>query len=96
MARTNSKKSGQKIKVMLVDDHPIVRQGISLLVAQEPDMEICGEAESVSEALEAMERSRPDIVVVDLTLKEGLGLELIKDVRVRFPRVLAMVYSMRD
>jgi DNA-binding NarL/FixJ family response regulator len=96
MAKTGKQKADPKIRVMLVDDHPIVRQGISLLIAQEPDMEVCAEAEGVAEALEAIGRTRPNVVVVDLTLKEGLGLELIKDVKVRYPKVLAMVYSMRD
>lgn len=59
-------------------------------------MVVCGEAETVAEALAAIARNKPDVAVVDLTLREGLGLELIKDMRVRYPKVLAMVYSMRD
>jgi len=96
MGETAAGKAEGVIRVLLVDDHPIVRQGISLLIAQEPDMDVCGEAESVSEALNAVARNKPNVVVVDLTLKEGLGLELIKDIKVRYPKVLAMVYSMRD
>lgn len=96
MAKSGEQKAEGRIRVMLVDDHPIVRQGISLLIAQEADMEVCGEAESVPEALEAIGRTGPDVAVVDLTLKEGLGLELIKDIKVRYPKVVAMVYSMRD
>lgn len=88
--------AGGKVRILLVDDHPIVRQGIGLLVAQEPDMLVCGEADSAAGALEAIERCRPDVAVVDLTLKESLGLELLKDIRIRFPKLLALVYSMRD
>jgi DNA-binding NarL/FixJ family response regulator len=94
--KANVNKAEKAIRVLLVDDHPIVRQGISLLIAQEPDMVVCGEAETVSDALAAIAQHKPDVAVVDLTLREGLGLELIKDMRVRYPKVLAMVYSMRD
>ncbi|HUS90294.1 MAG TPA: response regulator transcription factor [Phycisphaerae bacterium] len=86
----------KRTRILLVDDHPIVRQGISLLVDQEPDMMVCAEADSAPAALRALEKARPDVAVVDLTLKESLGLELVKDIRARFPEVLVLVYSMRD
>lgn len=90
-----NKKAG-KTRVLLVDDHPIVRQGLGLLLAQEPDMTVCAEAEAPAEALAAIAAHKPDVAVIDLALKDGLGLELIKDIRVRFPRLLSIVYSMRD
>ena len=92
----DSAQAGGKIRILLVDDHPIVRQGIGLLVAQEPDMVVCAEADSAPAALEAIERARPDVAVVDLTLKDSLGLELLKDIRVRHPKLLVLIYSMRD
>lgn len=82
--------------VMIVDDHPLVRQGIRALLDKEKDLAVSGEAESAAEALAVMETCVPDIAIVDLTLKESSGLELIKDVRIRFPNVLILVVSMRD
>lgn len=85
-----------KRRVLIVDDHPLVRQGIRMLLANEPDLEVCGEAESAPDALAVMEKTRPDAAIVDLGLKESSGLELIKDVRIRYPDVLVLVVSMRD
>jgi DNA-binding NarL/FixJ family response regulator len=73
-----------------------VRQGISLLLAEEEGLTVCGEAESVQQALEVIEETRPDVAIVDLSLKESNGLELIKDIRVRYPKLLVLVLSMRD
>jgi DNA-binding NarL/FixJ family response regulator len=86
----------KKTRVFLVDDHPIVRQGISMLIGQQSDMLVCGEADNAAEALDLMDRARPDVVVVDLRLKGSTGLELIKDIRIRHPAALMLVYSMRD
>ena len=83
-------------RILIVDDHPLIRQGIRMLAEQEPDLEVCGEAESAAEALEVMERAACDLAVVDLTLKASSGLELIKDIRVRWPDVRILVLSMRD
>lgn len=88
-------KSGKK-KVLIVDDHPLVRQGLRTVIEQEPNLEVCGEAESADKALDAVENEKPDIVIVDLTLKDSNGLDLIKDVNVRHPRILLLVLSMRD
>ena len=89
------RKTGKK-RVMIVDDHPLVRQGINMLLANEDDLEVCAEAETASGALAAMEKAKPDVAIVDLTLKESSGLELLKDVRIRYPDVLVLVLSMRD
>jgi DNA-binding NarL/FixJ family response regulator len=85
-----------KVRVLLVDDHPIVRQGLSQLVGQEPDMEVCGEAESASAALKAIAALKPTVAVVDLSLKQSSGLELIKDIKVRHPDLPVLVLSMHD
>jgi DNA-binding NarL/FixJ family response regulator len=88
--------SGETIRVLLVDDHPIVRQGVKMMITQEPDMVVCGEAESADEALAAMLQSTPEVAVVDLALKESSGLELIKDAKARYPKMAMLVLSMRD
>lgn len=84
------------IRVLLVDDHPIVRQGVKMMITQEPDMVVCGEAESAGEALAVMVENAPRVAVVDLTLKDSSGLELIKDAKIRCPEVAVLVLSMRD
>ena len=93
---TGTNSEARQIRVVLVDDHPIVRQGIGMLIAQQPDMVVCGEADNGPDALRVLEATEADVVVVDLTLKESTGLELIKDIRVRFPAVLVLVYSMMN
>jgi len=81
---------------LLVDDHPLVREWLAGMIAVEPDLEICGQAEEVSAALAMLPLSRPDIVIVDLTLPRGSGLELIKDIRARFPAVRLLVLTTHD
>ncbi len=81
-------------KVLLVDDHPIVRQGIRRLIEKEPGLSVCGEAEDVLEALEFIERERPDIIVLDLSLKNSSGFDLILDVKQRWENVRILVLSM--
>ncbi len=89
-------RASARTRILLVDDHPVVRQGLRAILSQEPDLEVCGEAESASDALRAIEQCRPDVAIVDLSLKESSGLELIKDIRVRHARLLVLVLSMRD
>jgi DNA-binding NarL/FixJ family response regulator len=86
----------KKARIFLVDDHPIVRRGLQFLLGMEPTMTVCGEAESGREALEKIQALQPDAVVVDLTLKESSGLDLLKDLRNRFPKVKVLVFSMHN
>ncbi len=81
-------------KVLLVDDHPIVRQGIRRLIEKEPGLSVCGEAEDAQDALEIIERERPDIIVLDLSLKNSSGFDLILDVKQRWSNVRILVLSM--
>ena len=83
-------------KVLLVDDHPIVREGVKMLIDAEEDLKVCGEAESAAEALTAMADYQPDVAIIDLSLKQSSGLELIKDARIRHPEIQILVLSMRD
>jgi len=85
-----------KAKVLVIDDHPIIRMGLMELIDREPDMISCGQASDAAEALEAIEHLQPDVAIVDLKLKDSSGLELIKDIRVRFPTLLMLVLSMSD
>lgn len=81
-------------RVLLVDDHAIVRRGLSQLISGEPGLTVCGEAGDVSGALGAIEDLRPDLVVLDLSLGEGNGLELVKNLRALEPGLPVLVLSM--
>lgn len=85
-----------KKKVLLVDDHPVMRQGLGQLIDQEPDLMVCGEAEDQHSALAAIEKTKPDIAVVDISLKNSSGIELMKDIHIRWPKLPALVLSMHD
>jgi DNA-binding NarL/FixJ family response regulator len=85
-----------KKRILLVDDHPILRRGIAQLLQQEPDLVVCGEAESAHEALKAAEQTQPDLALVDISLKDSSGIELIKDMKIRWPNMPVLVPSMHD
>src|SRR6266481_661810 len=86
----------EKFKILLVDDHPLVREWLGSLINQQPDLVVCGEAGSAQEALGALGAVSPDLAIVDLSLKEGSGLELIKTIRAAHPAVAVIVLSMHD
>lgn len=85
-----------KAKVLVVDDHQIVRQGLMLLINQASDLETCGEADNAVDALKTIDAKSPDIAIVDISLKDTNGIELIKDIRIRHPKLLVLVLSMHD
>ena len=87
--------SSSPVRVLIVDDHPIVRLGIRQMIAAEPRLTICGEAESAAEALQ-LAKSRPDLVILDLSLGDGNGLELIRALRKTAPDTPVLVLSMHD
>jgi DNA-binding NarL/FixJ family response regulator len=82
--------------IFIVDDHPLVRSGFQQLIAGEADLSICGEAGTVSEALEKVMRHKPDVAIVDISLPDGNGLELVKRLRIRSPKTRILVISMHD
>jgi DNA-binding NarL/FixJ family response regulator len=85
-----------KRKVMLVDDHPVMREGLSQLINHEGDLTVCGQFEDAARAFDATPRLLPDLVVVDLSLKGSSGLELVKNLRANYPKLLILVLSMHD
>ena len=85
-----------KARIYVVDDHPVVRSGLAELINQETDMLVCGEAESAEEALRDIPAKSPHLAIVDLTLKEASGLELIKALKARHPELPTLVLSMHD
>ena len=90
-------KPGRKpSRIFFVDDHPLVREWLASMVALEPDLEVCGQAGEAAAALAAVRPSRPELMVVDLSLPRGSGLDLIKNMRTQFPEVRLLVLSMHD
>ncbi len=85
-----------KKRILLVDDHPIMRHGLAQLIQTEPGLEVCGQAGSARDGLRAVEQMQPDIAVIDLTLPDKSGLELLKDVHAIAPGVKCIVLSMHD
>ncbi len=85
-----------KKKIFLADDHPITRQGIAVLINQEPDLVVCGEAASAAGALDLIQKQQPDLAVIDISLKASSGLELIKNLKALQADLSILVMSMHD
>jgi DNA-binding NarL/FixJ family response regulator len=83
-------------RIVVVDDHPVVRLGLKQMLENEPEFEICGEAEGAPEALSVIDETCPDLVVVDISLKDGSGLSLIKQLTETDPSIKVLVSSMHD
>jgi DNA-binding NarL/FixJ family response regulator len=94
--KSAQKEEQRKKRVYLVDDHPIVRQGLIKLIEQEDGLEVCGEAGSVGEALDEIQRKGPDVVLVDISLEDSNGLELIKTIDDLGLQIPMLVLSMHD
>lgn len=88
--------SRKVFEVFLVDDHPLFRQGLAGLINKQTEFHVCGEAESADEALVAMARIKPDAAIVDLSLRSGSGLELIRKMKSALPDTAIVVLSMHD
>lgn len=84
------------IRVMIVDDHPLIRHGLTDLVSRQSDMVVVGEAEGLERAFKVFNEATPDVIIVDIKLKDGSGLEFIKDIKARRPDVQMLVSSMQD
>lgn len=81
------------VRIVIVDDHPLVREGMTMRISGQRDMEVCGEAASEDEALARVNETKPDLVIVDISLKSGHGIGLIKQVKSRHPSVKMLVVS---
>jgi len=85
-----------KVKIFLVDDHPLVREWLTNLIHQQPDFVVCGESEDAPHALQEISATMPDVAIVDISLKQGSGIELIKSLKALHPDVAIIVLSMHD
>src|SRR5690349_7152053 len=86
----------RKNRVLVVDDHPIVRQGLALLINQESDLLVCGEAEEATGAMHVLASARPDILILDISLNGPDGIDLLKNVRNAHPTLPVLILSMHD
>lgn len=85
-----------KKRLLLVDDHPIVRDGLAERINREADLCVCAESEDRFDAIAAIEKHKPDLIIVDIALKSSSGIELIKDIHSRWPKLPVLVVSMHD
>ncbi|HBE45248.1 MAG TPA: DNA-binding response regulator [Deltaproteobacteria bacterium] len=95
LTKTQQRETRKK-KIMIVDDHPILRKGLSLFINQEPDLVVAGEAEDAHHALEMIDALKPDMVIIDISLPGIDGIELIKTIKMRYHNIPALVVSMHD
>jgi len=86
----------KKTQVLIVDDHPVVRDGLITIINHERDMNVCGEAEDAHQALKAVAELKPDVVVVDISLKNSDGIELTKSIKAEHPKLSVIVLSVHD
>lgn len=97
MKTTTLRRTGKgRKKLLILDDHPITRYGLTQLINAEPDLLVCGEAESAQAALAAIKSAPPDLVLADITMPGRSGLEFIKDLRAQYPKIPVLVMSMHD
>jgi DNA-binding NarL/FixJ family response regulator len=93
---TQQRSLEKRKRIVVVDDHPIVRRGFAFLINQETDMEVSGEAAEAGEALETIERIKPDLAIIDITLKDSNGMDLIKQLKRTSPGLPILVVSIHD
>ena len=96
MPSAEKKASRRCARVMLVDDHPVVRHGLAQAIGHAGDLEVCAQAASAGEAMAAFDDAAPDVVVIDLSLEDGSGMDLIKQIKSASPNTRMLVASMHD
>jgi DNA-binding NarL/FixJ family response regulator len=95
-AEQQNKSNENRRKILVVDDHPIVRDGLADLINKEKDIVVCGWAEDIPQTIKAIKNLNPDVVTVDISLGDASGLELIKDIKTRFPSLPILALSMHQ
>jgi len=95
-ARTSGKPGARPRRILIVEDHPLMREGIAKWIDHDEGLEVCGEVGGAAEALRAAERTKPDLVLCDITLSKRSGLELVKDLRCHSPDLPVVMLSMHD
>jgi DNA-binding NarL/FixJ family response regulator len=90
------KESDGKTRILLVDDHAVVRFGIAQLINRQPDMAVCGEEEDASKAMGAIDTLKPDLIIADISLKDSSGLELVRNIKAQYPKLPVLIVSAHD
>ena len=98
MTRSENARDAERrpARILIVDDHPAVREALTIRLSREPDLEVCGEASDIAEALSAFEATKPDVAVIDISLKGGDGIDLIKRLKARDDSARLLVWSMHS
>src|SRR5208283_5036495 len=86
----------KRARILIVDDHPAVREALATRIGRQPDLEVCGEAANISEALHLIAETQPDVAVIDISLTTGSGIDLIKRIKDRSESVRMLVWSMHS
>ena len=94
--KPSTPKAATQTKILIVDDHPMMREGLRSMINRQPDMRVCGEAENAAQAMSAVQQFAPDLALVDITLPGKSGLELVKDLKVMLPQLVILAISMHD
>ena len=94
--RTEEKPKDSRTRILLVDDHAVVRFGIAQLINKQSDLMVCGEEETASRALDAITALKPDLVIADISLKDSSGLELMRNLKAQYPKLPILVVSGHD
>jgi DNA-binding NarL/FixJ family response regulator len=95
-AQVKAKPKGDKKRIFLIDDHPVLRDGLRRLLETEPDLMVCGEAENARKTFESIHATTPDLAIVDISLTGPSGIELVKGLKSRFPQLRMLMLSMHD
>lgn len=94
--KKQAEKNETKTQILLVDDHPVVRDGLTTIINHQRDLNVCGGADDAHQALKAISELKPDIVVVDISLKNSDGIELTKSIKAKYPKLRVLVLSVHD
>ncbi|MEZ4700844.1 MAG: response regulator transcription factor [Rhodothermales bacterium] len=93
---SSPKSTGGRIRVLVVDDHPAIREAIADIIADKMGMELIGQASNADEAFQLVEKMQPDVAVIDISLEDAHGLDLVQNIRAQYPNVQVVVFSMYD
>jgi len=96
LKKKQDKTNEKKTQVFIVDDHPVVRDGLTTIINHEQDLNVCGQADDAPEALKAIDELKPDVVVVDISLKSSNGIELTKSINAQHTNLFVIVLSLHD
>jgi DNA-binding NarL/FixJ family response regulator len=94
MTSKNPTAQSSRTSILIVDDHPVVREGLAMLLAMQPDLQVCWQTEDVPSALALLEANQPDLAIIDISLKKGNGIDLISKIKDRYPSTRILAWSM--